>query len=75
MGIRLNQFMGCCADKVINNKKSTLKREVLYFAGLEQISFEISLNLKMFKLGEELTLCFSLFLLMCIHEGGKEQTF
>lgn len=37
---------------------------MLYFAGLEQISFEISFSLKMFKLGEVLTLRFLLFLLM-----------
>lgn len=48
---------------------------MLCFAGLEQISFEISFSLKMFKLGEVLTLQFLLFLLMHSYERGTEQTF
>lgn len=55
------------ADKVANNRKAFWKESVLlvlYFAGLEQSSFEISFSLKMFKLGEVLTLQFLLLLLM-----------
>lgn len=43
---------------------------MLYFAGLEQIRFEISSSHKMFKLEEVLILQFSLFLLM--HSLTKE---